>query len=222
MKRTVGLALALAAGFAAAGCSSSSGNGIASESVTQIQQSVEQAVNSASSVEINGSTVQSGKTITFQVVTFSSGDFSGSLVQSGNSVMIKKIGANDYLNGSAGYYQAVGASASEASALGGIWVYGPDSQLGFGSSFTLASVVKSIKNPNGTLHKGSASTIDGQAAFSVTSSKGGSLWVATTGKAYPIELDNSGTNGGTVKFANWNQGTSPVAPAGAKAISSLG
>jgi hypothetical protein len=222
MKRTVGLALALVAGLAAAGCSSSSGNGIASESVSQIQQSVEQAVNSASSVQINGNTVQSGKTVTFQVVTFSSGDFSGSLVQSGNSVMIEKIGANDYLNGSAGYYQAVGASASEASALGGIWVYGPDSQLGFGSSFTISSVVKSIKNPNGTLHKGSASTIDGQAAFSVTSSKGGSLWVATTGKAYPIELDNSGTNGGTVKFANWNQGTSPVVPAGAKAISSLG
>jgi hypothetical protein len=222
MKRTVGLALALAAGLAAAGCSSSSGNGIASESVSQIQQSVEQAVNSASSVQINGSTVQSGKTVTFQVVTFSSGDFSGSLVQSGNSVMIKKIGSNDYLNGSAGYYQSVGASASEASALGGIWVYGPDSQLGFGSSFTIASVVKSIKNPDGTLHKGSASTIDGQAAFSVTSSKGGSLWVATTGKAYPIELDNTGTNGGTVKFVNWNQGTSPVAPPGAKAISSLG
>jgi hypothetical protein len=48
MKRTVGLALALVAGLAAAGCSSSSGNGIASESVSQIQQSVEQAVNSAS------------------------------------------------------------------------------------------------------------------------------------------------------------------------------
>jgi hypothetical protein len=222
MKRIIGLALALAAGIAAAGCSSSSGNGIASQSVSQIKSSVEQAISSASSVQINGNTTQNGKTITFQVVTFSSGDFSGSLDQSGNTVMIKKIGSNDYLNGSSGYYEAVGAPASEASALGGIWVYGPDSQLGFGSSFTLSSIVTSIKNPQGTLKKGTSSTIDGQAAFSVISSKGGSLWVATNGKAYPVQLANSGTNGGTITFSNWNQGTSPAIPAGAKSISSLG
>lgn len=222
MRRIVGFGLVCLAALAAASCSSSSSNGIASESVSQIQTSVEKALSSATSVQIDGNTDQDGKQVTFQVTTFSSGDFSGKLDQSGNSVMIEKIGSTDYLNGSSGYYVASGASSSVASLLGGIWVYAPDSQFNFGNSFTISSLVSSIKNPEGTLSKGTASTINGQAAFSVTSSKGGVLWVATTGNAYPIELVNSGSGGGTITFSKWNQGTPPSAPAGAKALSSFG
>ena len=223
--------LLLVAALVAAGCSSTNSstsstspppNGIASESASQILNSVEQAVSSASSVQINGNTEQSGTAVTFQVVTFSTGNFSGGLDQGGNSVKLVKVGSTDYINASAAYFQSVGASASAAALLGGIWVSGPDSQLGFGSSFTISSIETNIKTPKGTITKGSASTIAGQPAFSVVSSKGGLLWVATTGKAYPIELDNSGTNGGTIKFSKWNQGTPPVAPAGAKPISSFG
>ncbi len=220
MKRTVGLGLALAAALAAAGCSSS-GNGIANESVSQIQTSVEQAVGAAASVQISGTALQSGKKISFQIATFSSGDFSGTIEQSGDSLQLKKIGSTDYLKGTVGYYESTGAPASTATLLGGNWVFGPDSQFGFGSSFTLSSLVNNIKNPGGTLSKGSSSTIDGQAAFGVNSSKGGVLWVATSGTAYPIQLDDSSSSGGTINFAGWNQGTPPVAPAGARSLSSF-
>jgi hypothetical protein len=226
---------ALVAALTVAGCSSTNSstnrstssttsppNGIPSESASQILNSVEQAVSSATSVQVNGTTEQGGKPVTFQVVTFATGDFSGGLDQGGNSVKLVKVGSTDYLNAGPAYFRAVGVSAPVAGLLGGIWVSGPDSQLGFGSSFTIASVEANIRTPKGTITKGSASTVDGQSAFSVVSSKGGVLWVATIGKAYPIELDNSGTNGGTVTFSKWNQGTPPVAPPGAKPISSFG
>ena len=222
MKWLARLGLVSAVALFAAGCSSSSNNGIASESVSQIQTSVEQALNSATSVQINGNSDQMGKPVTFQFVTFSSGDLSGSFQQGSNTVMLKKIGSTDYLNASAGYYEANNASAATAAELGGVWVFGPDSQFGFGSSFTISSLVNNIKNPNGQISKGSASTIEGQSAFSVNSTKGGVLWVATTGKAYPIELVDSGSSGGTISFSNWNLGTAPVAPAGAKSLASIG
>jgi hypothetical protein len=231
MKRFVGLGAVLAAALGVAGCSSSSNgststtpvsNGVASETASQILNSVDQAVTSATSIQVTGNIVQKGKQETFQVVTFSSGNFSGNFVQGGNTVMFVKIGSTDYLNASAGYYESSGASASVAGLIGGIWVSGPDSQLGFGNSFTISSIFRNFKHPTGTISKGSASTIDGQAAFSLKSSKGGVLWVATTGTAYPIELTKFGSSSGTVKFTAWNQGTPPLAPAGAKPISSFG
>ncbi|MGO9342515.1 MAG: hypothetical protein ACLP6E_08345 [Acidimicrobiales bacterium] len=222
MKRTIGLGLGIVAALAAAGCSSSSGNGIATDSVSQIQSSVEQAMGAATSVQINGTTFESGKTTTFQIATFSSGDFSGTIEQAGNSLQLRKIGSTDYLKGTVGYYESAGQSASVATLLGGNWVYGPDSQFGFGNSFSISSLVSSVKKPDGTLSKGSSSTINGQAAFSVNSSKGGVMWVATTGPAYPIQLDDSSSSGGTINFSNWNQASAPVAPAGARSLSSFG
>jgi hypothetical protein len=221
VKRAAGLGLALAAALAAAGCSSS-GNGIATDSVSQIQTKVGQAIGAATSVQISGTIIQSSKKISFQIATFSSGDFSGTIEQSGDSLQLKKIGSTDYLKGTVGYYETTGAPASTATLLGGNWVYGPDSQFGFGSSFTLSSLASNIKNPGGTLSKGASSTINGQAAFSVNSSKGGELWVATSGTAYPIQLDDSSSSGGTINFTDWNQGTPPVAPAGARSLASFG
>jgi len=216
----VGVLFTVALAFAA--CSSGpSSNGISSESATQIVSTVGSAIGSASSVTITGSFTQSGKASAVNVTTFSGGDLSGDITENGTEIKIVKIGSTDYINAPASYYVAAGASAAVGARVGGKWIFGPDSTLGFGDSFTLSSFEKSIKNPTGSVRKGTTSTINGQSAYSVISSSG-TLWVATTGTAYPIQLNKNGSSAEQVEFVNWNKGTLPTAPAGAVSISSLG
>lgn len=57
---------------------------------------------------------------------------------------------------------------------------------------------------HGELTKGTTKTIDGIEAIGLDSSKGGTLFIATTGSAYPLELSKPGADGGTVSFTDWN------------------
>jgi hypothetical protein len=43
-------------------------------------------------------------------------------------------------------------------------------------------------------------------------SHGGTLYVATTGKPYPIQITKSGTSGGKILFDRWNAPVTLVAP----------
>ena len=64
-------------------------------------------------------------------------------------------------------------------------------------------------------------TINGQKAVAINdTTKGGTLYVSTTGTPYPIQISKTGSEAGIVKFENWNSprrspraGRSPVAPA---------
>jgi hypothetical protein len=54
------------------------------------------------------------------------------------------------------------------------------------------------------------------------SSAGGSLYVATTGEPYPVEIaQGSGTSTGAVHFDDWNEPVDIVAPKNAVDIAKL-
>jgi hypothetical protein len=221
MKRFACSGVLCVVAITAAACSSSSGsNGVAGQSSTQIISAVKQALSSASSVRVTGNIRQGSMQATFDLTTFSTGDFNGTINQGGASVKLVRIGTTDYLNASQSFWANQGAPAQTAQMLGGKWVYGTDKQIGLGNSFTLSSLSSQITTPKGTVTKGTTGTIDGQSALSLHSSQG-TLWVATTGTTYPLELAKTGSNGGVVKFTAWNQGSSPSAPAGALSLNSL-
>ena len=63
-------------------------------------------------------------------------------------------------------------------------------------------LLSSIGNEHGALAKGSTSTIEGTKVIAVNDTeKGGTLYVATTGRPYPIQLSKAGSGGGKVTFA---------------------
>ncbi|MFZ0666598.1 MAG: hypothetical protein WAM97_12665 [Acidimicrobiales bacterium] len=222
MKRLASIGVLLAAALGLAACSSgSSSNGIPNESATQIVNSVGNALGSAKSVAISGNATQSGTAVTFTISTFSNGSFTGNISDNGTSFKLIKIGSTDYLNATAAYYEKQGVPASAAGEVGGKWIYAPDSQFGFGNSFVLSELEKSVKSPTGKVTKGASGTIGGQPAQAVVSSQG-TLWVATTGPAFPLELTKNGSSSEKITFSDWNEGTPPVAPSGAIALSSLG
>jgi hypothetical protein len=218
----VGASLVIA-GVIAASCSSSS-NGVASESAAQILNSAINAINSATSAHISGSITKSNQPVQLDITDFSNGDIDGTLTVGGAGLGIIKIGPTDYLKATAAFYESQGASASVAAKLGGLWIQFPDTQEGFGSSLSLEALANSFKKNPGKLSKGATSTVNGQSAIAIVSSKGGTLYVATTGPAYPLQItDSSQANGvGTVTLSDWNQGSIPTAPAGARTPESLG
>lgn len=220
MRRRRWSAALCVAALVSAACGSAGSSGVSGDSATRVLSAVKQAFASASSATITGNIRSSGKVATFNLMTFSNGDFQGVIVENGETIRLVRIGTTDYLNASKAFYESEGAAASAAQAIAGKWVYGADSEVGLGNSFTLSSLASQITKPSGTVTKGATGTIDGQPAVALHSSQG-ALWVATSGPAYPLEEVKTGSNGGVVRFSAWNQGTVPHAPSGARPLSSI-
>ena len=54
---------------------------------------------------------------------------------------------------------------------------------------------------HGTLVKGATTTVNGQQVIAITdSTKDGTLYVATTGKPYPLQIAKVGSESGTIAF----------------------
>jgi hypothetical protein len=178
----------------------------------------------AKSVQLKGTVTQSKSTVAIDASLFSNGDINGSFVESGSTIDIVKIGPTDYLKTTAAFYKATGTPSAVATLMGGQWIEVPDSTAGFGSKFGLSSFTDSLSSNEGSLTAGTTSTIGGQGVVSVHSSTGGTLYVATSGTPYPVEIVGAGvTSGtGTITFTQWNQAAVPTAPKGARTPASFG
>jgi hypothetical protein len=84
------------------------------------------------------------------------------------------------------------------------------------------SLYSAVLAGHGKLAKGGRSTVAGQKVIAVNdTTMGGTLYVATTGKPYPIEIAKTGPAGGRVVFDRYNQPVSLSAPADAIDLTKL-
>ena len=192
-------------------------NGVASGSPTQIVNSALQAMQSAESVRESQSTTRTEGG--FDVLAFSNGDLDGTASEGGYSAMLVKIGGTEYLNAPAGFWTfATSVSQAMANLFANKWVSAPYTQLEVGSGFTISSLASTFEAIEASVSAGTTGTVNGQAVVSIRTSNGGILWVATTGTAYPIAIQDTT---GMETFSDWNQGTVPTPPAGAEPASSF-
>jgi hypothetical protein len=64
--------------------------------------------------------------------------------------------------------------------------------------------------------------VKGQKAVTVKDNdKGGVLYVATTGKPFPVQISKAGSGGGKIVFDRWNQAVTLSPPANAINITQL-
>lgn len=216
---------ALGAVAALAGCgSSSSGNGVAAKSPTQILEATKAAASKAASVHIAGSIVSEGKSIALDMELLSGKGGKGKISQEGFSINLIQVNGAVYINGSTAFYRHV-AGAAAAQLLQGKWLKAPanSGELASLSSLTnLSKLIDTTLESHGALKKGSETSVDGQKAIGVTdSAKGGTLYVATTGTAYPLQIVKTGGGGGKVTFDRWNEAVTLTPPANAIDISQL-
>jgi hypothetical protein len=220
-------AVAAAAVLAACGGSSGGGsggggssNGIASKSAEQIVASVAKATQGLSSVHIFGSIVEGGQPVSLDLTLVSKKGATGTLSNQGLSFKIVAVGNAVYLQGTKAFWSKFGGAAAAA------LLDGPATNSEFGEFSSLTSSTKlfqQLLDTHGTLEKVGTSTVDGQQVVGVKDkTKGGTLYVATNGQPYPVEISESGKNHGAVHFDNFNAAVTLTAPSPSIDVSKLG
>jgi hypothetical protein len=220
-------ALAVLALSVIAGCGSSSGsseNGVAAKSPTEILAATKAAADSASAVHVSGSLVSGGAPITLDLNLVAGKGGKGSISENGLSFELIQVGNYAYISGSSKFYEHF-AGAAAAQLLQGKWLKAPAATGSFATLASLTDLRKMVDAAlaqHGTLTKGSKTTISGQAVVPVIdAAQSGTLYVATTGQPYPIQISKSGAGGGSVVFNNWNQPVTLTAPKNAISLSEL-
>jgi hypothetical protein len=217
-------AVLVAGGVAACGGSGGSGNGVAAKSADGIVAAAAASVKGVTAFRISGTVASGGQQITLDLSLVAGKGASGTLTENGLSFKLIAIGKTIYINGSPGFWRHFGGAAA-ATLFQGKWLKAP---LGSGNFASLSSLTNAgelfnkLLDTHGTLKKVGQTTIAGQKVVGVRDlTKGGTLYVATNGPAYPIEIVSAGADQGHVSFGDFGQSTALTAPAGAIDISQL-
>jgi hypothetical protein len=217
------LPLALAATLAGCG-SSSTGNGIASKTPAEIVSAARAAADGASSVYISGTIVSAEAPVSLDMELLAGKGGRGRIAQSGLSFELIQVGETIYIDGSAAFYRHIGGPAA-VQLFQGKWLKAPAVTGEFAPLAALTDqsrLMSSALATRGALRSAGVTTVNGQKAVAVDDvSEGGTLYVAATGKPYPIEVVKDGGKGGTVVFDRWNEPVTLVAPADAIDITKL-
>jgi len=206
-----------------AGCGSS-GNGIASKSATEILAASKAAADSASSVHVTGTLSSAGSPITIDIALAAGTGGRGQLSENGLAFELIVVKDTVYIKGSPAFYSHFGGGAA-AQLLDGKWLKAPASsgQLATLASLTnLSKILGQTLVSAGTLVKGASTTVNGQQVIELTdTARNGSLYVATTGQPYPVQIVKRSFETGKVTFSAWNQPVTLAAPANAIDITQL-
>jgi len=216
----LGLALLAALALAAAlvGCGSSD-NGVASKSGKEILAASKAAAVSASSVHVVGKTSQGPASLSIDLrLTGDSGR--GQISFLGADFEVIQIGATVYVKGTPIFYERLGDTLGLTLHVPkGTWMKGSASSgplAQFVAFVDLRGELNRMLSTPGTVTKGQSTTVNGQKVIELkeaTKVYKGSLYVATTGKPYPVKfVKNGGRERGLTSFSGWNEEVSVTAP----------
>jgi hypothetical protein len=215
-----------ACGSSSSGSSSTSGsggsggaasNGIASKSADQIFNTAITSAKAAKSVHVSGAIKSGGQSVGLDLSIVQGKGASGTISEGSASFKLIATGGNYYIQPSRSFLLKFAHTSAAANLFKGRWLKASSTDSSFATFGQLTSIkglIGSLPKGNGTLTKGSTSTLAGQPVIAVNSSKGGTLYVATTGTPYPLQVskDNGGQSG-KVTFSDYNKAFTITAPA---------
>jgi hypothetical protein len=213
--RLVTYTLLSAVTLAACGGSGSSGNGVAAKPANTIVQEANSAIAHADSVHVSGSISSNSVPLTLDLNLVSGKGGSGQLSEGGLSFRVIDVGPSVYIQGTPAFWSHF-AKPSVARTLDGKWLKAPAS----GQFAPIASLTNmqllfgKVLLSHGALKKVGTSTLNGQKVVGVRdASAGGILYVAATGRPYPVEVVKRGTGAGKIVFDRINQPVDLTPPA---------
>lgn len=213
-----------------AGCGggkkSSSSNSEASKSPTQVLADAKAAATKAKTVHVAGSIVSGGTPIKLDLSMVRGQGAKGSMSTNGLSFNLVRLGDTLYIQGTDEFYKHF-AGAAVAQLLHGKWLKASATQGQLKSLAPLTNInalFSGISTHHGKLVNEGAKTYNGQKVVEIRDTSDNSkLYVAATGKAYPVAIVGGKKNeSGTVTFGDWNAGVSLSAPKNALDLSQLG
>jgi len=223
------LALVLAA-VLLAGCGGSKQeakpNGEASKPPNRVLADTKAAASSASSAHVSGHVVSDGSPLTLDLSIARGKGAKGSMSLDGRSFDLVRIGDTVYIQGSDEFYDHFAGSAI-AQLLHGKWIKASATKGRLAPLAALTDIDKlfaKIGASHGKLANDGKTTYKDQPVVAIRDTSDNSkLYVAATGKPYPVALVG-GTSGqtGTITFSDWNKPVSLTAPKNAIDISQFG
>jgi hypothetical protein len=218
------LALLITVALAAAltGCGGSSGNGVASKSPSEILAASKAAADSATSVHVVSKASQGPLSLTSNLDLASNGG-RGQVSGLGLAYEVIRVGNTLYVKGNSAFYTRLSATTG-LHLPQGVWLKAPASggKLAQLASFTeMSGELGRLLSSTAPITKGTTTTVNGQKAIELKMTAklfSGSLFIATTGKPYPIELLKHGRESGQTTFSGWNAPVSLTAPPNAIAV----
>jgi hypothetical protein len=190
-------------------------NGEASKSPAQILADASAALRSAGDFEMRGSLTEGGQAMQMSVAVSSSKSADVSITMRGGTFeVIVTPSAGSYGLGSAQFWASHTADPRVASLLAGRWVKIPAAQAGSMTALLgpLApdTIASCMTQDHGTLSLGGTTTVAGVPAILIRDAgdlpgtQPGTLAVATTGPAYPLQVTGTGTErpGGPKNMCN--------------------
>jgi hypothetical protein len=218
------LAVAAAAALAASaitGCGAPASNGVAAKPADQILQAAAEAARDARSVHVSGAMTSNGQPVKLNLNLVNGKGAQGTVSTPQFSVEVIDVADTVYLKGSQSMWQRL-AGKGAAQLFRGKWLKAPStgSFAGFSQFTDMSGLFARLLSAPGRPTKGRTRTIDGRQVVAVTlSPRGGKVYVATTGKPYPVALTDPSADGGRVDFTDYNQSFNVTAPTDAVDIS---
>ncbi|MFL5958946.1 MAG: hypothetical protein ACJ75G_01580 [Gaiellaceae bacterium] len=228
--RVSAFALVLAAAFLG-GCggghgSSTKPNGEASKPAARVLADARSAATGASSVHVSGNIRSDGTPIELDLSMARGKGAKGSMSTNGLSFDLVRVGDTAYVRGSDAFYKHF-AGAGIAQLLHDKWLKASIVQGRFKSLAPLTSIdllFGKVSSSHGKLANAGKTTYKGQQVVAIRDESDNSkLYVAATGKPYPVAIVGSKKGrSGTITFDDWNAQVSLSAPKNAIDISRLG
>jgi hypothetical protein len=218
-----GTLLALASGALLAGCAggASGGSGVAAKTPTQIVATAEAAAATAASVHVAGSILSEGKPISLNMELVAGQGGQGRVSLDG--ISFRLVGVDDavYVSGGSAFYTRI-AGASAARVMRGKWLKGAQAGAlrSLASLTRLGTLLGNALSGHGPLVRAADAIVAGRRAVAVRdAARGGTLYVASGGTPYPLEIVKRG--GDRLVFDRWNQAVTLTVPVDAIDIRQL-
>lgn len=192
-------------------------NGVEKLGPKQILNQANKAAISARSVHLVGTSPQASLDL---VVTKSASD--GERSAGATTLKTRVVDGTIYIKSDATYWTQA-FNAKKAKKIGTKWVAGDLNNpklKSFKQTSTMAPLMKQFLTPSDTPQVGEVGVSQGQPAVPLTSTVG-TLWIATTGKPYPLMITSSPdqTEASKVDFTDWNKKVVIKAPPKKQTIS---
>jgi hypothetical protein len=196
-------------------------NGVAALEPPAIIEKAKAALKTAKSFHMKGSINDEGQETALDLKV-SGPDVVGSMTISKAKVELLRVGGKQYMKPDAAFWKMTAAAQANTiiQVVGDRWVVVPASNKDLSGLFTVTDIDQ-ILDPDGTLTKGPVKPINGTPAISLVEggSDGGTLYVATTGEPYPLELAGPTAADGGLDFTEFGETFSDLkAPAAADTL----
>lgn len=184
----------------------------------QVVKAAEAAAVSARSVHIVAAGTDKGSALSFDLTLVAGKGGRGRITTQGLSFSIIRIGGKAYFKAGPAFWEKVGGSKAAAQIFAGKWIMA-SAVKGDLASFTaitdLVGFMRTLLRGHGKLENGGTATVRGVETVALVDAgaDGGTLYVAASGKPYPVELRKASE--GKISFREWNRTVSLVAPSNA-------